>query len=147
MKKMTQDDLPVTKKELKEVLKEYPTKADLKQELSQYATKEDLKNELSKYATKKELKKELKIALENYPTKDELSDRLEKSFAAFRKENDHQFALMREEMHTTISQFTNRILTAIDPLLRELETRQQDRELAAAQMRNFEERLTKLEHS
>ena len=92
-------------------------------------------------------KTELKEVLKDYPTKDELSERLEKSFAAFRVEMHYEMTNMEERLNEKISSFSNRILTAIDPLLRELETRQQDREIAAAQMRNFEERLTKLEYA
>jgi len=44
---------PVTKKELKEELKNLATKADIKN----FVTKKDLKDELKKFATKKELKK------------------------------------------------------------------------------------------
>lgn len=58
-----------------------------------------------------------------------------------------------EHFDTTFSKFTDRILTTVDPLLKELETRQQEREVAAdqhAQMRNklnnHEKRIQKLEN-
>ncbi|MBA3724211.1 MAG: hypothetical protein H0W89_04990 [Candidatus Levybacteria bacterium] len=96
----------------------------------------------------------LKETLKDYPTKDELSTRLDKSFEAFRQENAYQFKLMREEIYEAMATFTNRVLTAIDPLLKNLEFRQQEREIAAAQMKNvtgditdLQKRVTKLEHS
>lgn len=115
------DNSPVTKKELKEILKSYPSKKYLK---------------------------------ENYPTKDDLSERLNDSFEAFRQETNYNFQMMMDRMDEKFSKFTNQILLAIDPLLKELETRQQDREIATAEMRgvkteitNLKKRVTKLEHS
>lgn len=104
-------------------------------------TKEELKKILKEYPTKTDLKKEIKKALQDYPTKDDLSERLTASQNAFRVEIDYKLKMMNEDIRTTMSTFTNRILTAIDPLLRELETRQQDREIAAAQMTDVHNRL------
>ncbi len=140
MKKQTAKT-PLTKENLTDVLKK---------ELSNYATKDDLKKELSNYATKADLKKELS----NYPTKDYLNERLTAFQNAFRTEMRHEYSIMREELMSGMSKFTDLILTAIDPLLKELETRREDRELGTAQMEevktrvnNHEKRITKLEHS
>lgn len=87
-------------------------------------------------------------------TKDELSDRLNASFEAFRQENNHNFQVMMDRFDERFSKFTSLILTAIDPLLKELETRREDREISTAQTRRIEEdvedlkiRVSKLEQS
>ena len=117
MKQKINNTSPVTKAELTEVLQEYPTKKDLKDILS------------------------------NYPTKDELAERLNASFAAFRQENIHNFQMMMERFDETFSKFTNLILATIDPLVKDLEIRREDREIAVAEMKDVKKRLTKLEQS
>lgn len=109
-----------------------------------YATKQDLKT--LETAIKKELK--------NYPTKDDLSDRLTASQNAFRIEIDHKFTVMRRELRDDMSKFTNLILTAIDPLIKDMETRRQESAIAAEQIREIRERLddhddqlSKIKHS
>lgn len=87
-------------------------------------------------------KKELLEILNNHPTKDELSERLDKSFEAFRQENAYQFQMMREELQTTMSTFTNRILTAMDPLMKNLQTREQESAILAAQMKHTQAETT-----
>ncbi|MEK7571331.1 MAG: hypothetical protein AAB553_03575 [Patescibacteria group bacterium] len=137
MQKRTATPTPVTKGELEGVLDNYPTKYDLKEAFSDYPTKLYLKETLSDYPTKLDLKK----ALNDYPTKKDLSDRLTASQNALRAEMKYDFSLMKEDIMAEMSKFTNRVLTAIDPLLKELETRQQDRELATAQVKKIEERM------
>ena len=163
--------IPLSKDDLTDALKQYPTKDDLTDALKQYPTKDDLKNVLKNYPTKddlsKELKKELKKELSNYPTKDDLKNvlknyptkndlgnRLLASQKVFRIEMQHEFSVMEEKIMDKMSKFTSLILTAIDPLLKELETRQQDREISTAQINNIEgqidnheKRISKLEHS
>lgn len=125
-----------------------------KQTVQNALTKEDLTNILKDYPTKNDLKKELKKELSNYPTKDDLNQRLTTFQNAFRIEIRHEFSIMREEMSAYMSKFTDLIYTAIDPLLKELETRREDREIGTAQMEDVrthihdhEKRITKLEHS
>jgi hypothetical protein len=137
MKQKHADDSPVTKKELTEVLKDYPTKKDLAKVLSDYPTKKDLAE-----------------VLNNYPTKKDLDERFSKFHKAFSAEMDHKFLLFEERIEQAFSVFTSRIITLIDPLLKELETRDQDRELTTAQTKSIKEdiadlkkRVTKLEHS
>lgn len=84
--------------------------------------------------TRDDLKEVLKEELSNYPTKNELSQRLNVSFEVFRQENNHNFQMMMDRFDEKFSRFTNLILTAIDPLIKDLETRREDREIAAAQM-------------
>lgn len=125
----------------KQTIKTPLTKDDLKKELSNYPTKQDLKNELS-----------------NYPTKQDLNNELNERFSTFHNalsiEMDYKFKIMREDISRDISKFTNLIFTTFDPLLKELETRRQDREIAAAQMEDtnirindHEKRITNLENS
>ena len=92
-------------------------------------------------------KEELKEILKDYPTKTELSERLNAGFEAFRQENNHNFQMMMDRFDERFSKFTNLILTSIDPLLKDLETRREDREIATAEMREIKQRLAKLEHS
>ena len=53
-------DIMVTKQDLTEALKDYPTKQDLKDALGNHPTKQDLKDALGNYPTKQDLKNELK---------------------------------------------------------------------------------------
>lgn len=92
-------------------------------------------------------KEELKAILKDYPTKTDLSERLNAGFEAFRQENNHNFQMMMDRFDERFSKFTNLILNAIDPLLKDLETRREDREIAAAEMRDIKARLAKLENS
>jgi len=140
MKKQTAQNA-LTKEELTGILKK---------ELSNYATKEDLKKELSNYATKEDLKKELS----NHPTKDDINQRLNASQNAFRVELEYRFQLMRDDIHAEFTEFKDLIFNLTDPLLKEIETRREDREIATAQMEevknhlnNHEKRITELEHS
>lgn len=117
------------------------------------STKEELIDILKEYPTKNDLKKELKKELGNYPTKEDLSQRLTASQDAFRTEMRYEFSIMKEEILAGMSKFTNLILTAIGPVLKEIETRPEDHEIGTAQMEevktsisNHERRITKLEH-
>ncbi|MBI5451972.1 hypothetical protein HY945_00760 [Candidatus Gottesmanbacteria bacterium] len=92
-------------------------------------------------------KEELTEILQDYPTKKDLDERFSKFYNAFNAETDHKLLSMEERLNTKLSAFSNRILTAIDPLLKEIETRREDREIAAAEMREVKIRLTKLEQS
>ena len=99
-------------------------------------------------------KDDLTEVLQEYPTKEDLDQRLTASHNAFRNEIDFKFQSMKEDIKAEFSKFTNLILTTFDPLLQELETRQQDREIATAQteeirslLDNHEKRILKLEHS
>lgn len=118
MKQKTNNQSPVTKEELTEILKDYPTK-----------------NDFGKFEEK-------------------ISKRLNASFEAFRQENNHNFQMMMDRFEERFSKFTNLILTAIDPLLKEIETRREDREIGTAQIKRIEDdvedlkvRVSKLEHS
>lgn len=117
-------------------------------------TKQDLER-LEKNVTR-EINKSIKHSEENLEVRldKKFTDKLNASLEAFRQENAYQFQLMRDDLHRDMSRFTNMILNAIDPLLKEIETRQQDRELAAAEMEevhaditDLKKRVTKLENS
>lgn len=115
MKDQIDDNQPVTKKELKEVLNDYPTKNDLKE------------------------------ILKEYPTKVELGERIDKSFDAFRQETNYNFQVMLEKFDEKFTTFTSTILTAIDPLIKDMEIRQQERELAAAHLKHAQDDITDLQ--
>ncbi|HZE87582.1 MAG TPA: hypothetical protein VE090_05270, partial [Methylomirabilota bacterium] len=65
-------------------------------------------------------------------TKDELSERLNASFEAFRQKNNHNFQMMMDKFDERFIKFSNLILTAIDPLIKDVETRREDGEIATA---------------
>jgi hypothetical protein len=90
---------------------------------------------------------ELTEILKDYPTKTDLDERFVKFQNAFHTKIDHKFIMMMGKFDEKFSKFANLMLTAIDPLIKDLETRREDREIATAQMREVKERLTKLEHS
>ncbi len=138
----TKDDLK--KFATKEDLKEFATKEDLKK----FATKEDLKSfatkeDLKRFATKEELHETEKRLEENLDKK--IGERIAASQEVFRKEIDYRFAVMMEHMDDRFRTFESRIITLIDPILREIETRQEDRLLTTTQLADHENRITKLE--
>lgn len=118
---------------------------------------------------KKKLEKIIDKKLGNYPTKADIKkdfieseERIDKKFtnrqldnqSAFRNEMRHEFKTSKEDILTAMSKFTSMILTAIDPLVKDMEIRQQDREIASDQMLrvrkeldNHGKRIKKLEQS
>ncbi len=87
-----------------------------------YATKKDLKN--LETGLKKEIKSSEKRLEDRFDSK--LAKRLTDSQNAFRIEMRHEFSVMKDDILAGMSKFTNLILTAIDPLIKDLETRKQD---------------------
>lgn len=122
------DNSPVTKKTVREALEDYPTKKDMEDAFKKSA------NQLEQVFDKK------------------IADRLTANQNAFRAEIKYEFSLMREEFDVRFTKFTNLILAAIDPLIQDTKTRQQEREIIAAQISetrdridNHEKRIVKLE--
>jgi hypothetical protein len=81
-----------------------------------------------------------------------ITKRLDDSFEAFRREINHQFEVQNELWERNFISFESRIITIIDPLLQEMKTRQQEREIAASQIKHvtddvtdLQKRVTKLE--
>lgn len=90
---------------------------------------------MKKQTTKTPLTKEgLTDTLKDYPTKNDLSQRLTVSQNAFRTELEFRFQLMRDDMRTEFREFKDLILNITDPLLKEIETRREDRKIGTAQM-------------
>jgi len=145
MKHKATTDIPVTKADIDRL--EKATKTDIGRLQADIDGMDKKFEELEKRMDKKFEEQDKKF--------DEKLDRRFTAFEnAFRAEMDHKFEMFKEEIHEMMSGFTNRILTAIDPLLQELETRQQDRTLTTAQMselrditNDHETRIRKLEHS
>lgn len=130
MKQKTNNKTPVTKEEVTDILKDYPTKKEVD---------EAFKNS----------EKQIRQAFDK-----KLADRLIKNENAFRTEIQHEFSVMNEKWEQRFSKFTNLILTAIDPLIQDMKIRQQEREIAAGQVaeiridvNDHEKRIHKLEHS
>lgn len=122
MKQKINNNAPVTKIELSDILKDYPTKKDLQNALKESEQK--------------------------------FTKRLLESQKAFRRENNHNFQVMMARFDERFSKFTNLILTAIDPLIKDIETRREDREIATAQMKRIEDdvdtlkkQVSQLQHS
>lgn len=97
----------------------------------------------SNLVTKDFFKKELKR---------ELNDTIDRLLQGIRREITFSAELIEEKLERNLTKHTSLILTTVDPLLKELETRQQDRILGAEQLRratekidNHEKRIKKLE--
>ena len=74
---------------------------------------------------------ELKEVLKENPTKDGLTKRLVDSQESFRKELHHQFEIQNENWEKRFNTLFNQINSIVDPLLQEIKTRQQEREIVA----------------
>lgn len=121
--------------DVSDILREYPTKSDLEKALEPYATKKDLQN------LEKKIEKNMDVRLGDTETLFDIKLKLQK---------DEVLQALDEKF----TKFTDRLITTFDPLLKELETRQEDRAIAVQQnseakatIQNHEKRITKLEKS
>jgi hypothetical protein len=116
------------------------------------------KNNSSEPLTKTALKQELGALETRMDNKFITKDYLQKSFLSFaqaiRNEIRFGFEQMWDRLEQRLTKHTSLILTTIDPLLKELETRRQDREIASDQsikvekkLDNHEKRIEKLEYA
>src|SRR5207248_5592567 len=92
---------------------------------------------ISIYATKEDLKK----------VEENLGIRLTRTEQLLLAQMNFKFEEMRDYFSAELSKSNKRVLTIVDPLLKELETRREDREIHIAQMEDIKKRITKLEHS
>ena len=129
MKQKTKNKAPVTKEEITDILKSYPSKRDVD-------------------ATFKKSEEQIEKIFDQ-----RLAERLIKSQESFRKELAYRFEMQDEKWDRRLNKFANLILTSIDPPLKELKTRQQEWEIVTGQIadvkndiKNHEKRITKLEH-
>lgn len=134
--KVTNKDF-ITNESLLKTLEYYPTKKELE------AAKEKLRSEIMQAQVESNNKLDQKFI-----------DRYVRSQAASRAESDYKFSLMREDMHRDMSKFTNMVLNALDPLIQDMQIRQEEREITAHQysevkndVENLKKRVAKLEHS
>lgn len=114
------------------------------------ATKKDidhLETKIDNLETKLETKIEKEIKDSEKRLDKNFTTRLNASIEAFRNEIQYQFQLQDERWERHFTAFESRMYTLVDPLLREMETRQQDRELTTAQIKDLDKRVTKLENS
>jgi hypothetical protein len=146
MKQITDNTTPAIKKELLTILKDYPTKKDL----DNHPTKQDLTKAFENYPTKADLKK----ALKDYPTKQDLDERLTASQEAFRREMDYKFETFKQEIFAKMSELYDKIFTLVDPVVKEIERRHQERTIIEGQITevrditgDHERRIRVLEHS
>lgn len=102
------------------------------------------KNNSSNLVTKDYFKKELKK---------ELDSTIDRLLQAIRREITFAMETVAEKFDQKLTKHTSLILTTVDPLLKELETRRQNREIASEQsirienrLDNHEKRIGKLEH-
>lgn len=130
----------------------------MKQKTTKPLTKKDLENvfdkKLKNYPTKSDVQDILDKKLKNYPTNDDLNDRFSKLIKAFRQEEEFAHQQLKNEILDGVRIIVDRVMTTIDPLLQELETRRMDREIASDQSLRFrdelddhEKRIQKLEQS
>ncbi len=101
--------------------------------------------------TKDFLKKEF-VTKDYFKT--ELNDTIDRLLQGIRQEITFSAEVITEKLEQRLTKHTSLILTTVDPLLKELETRQQDREIASDQsmkvekkLDNHEKRIQKLEHA
>lgn len=94
-------------------------------------------NLLTKDFFKSELKKEFGVFEKQLDKKFVKKDFFERSIdnllQDIRREITFSTEVVMERVETRLTKHTSLILTAIDPLLKELETRREDREIAASQ--------------
>lgn len=85
----------------------------------------------------------------NLVTKDflrkELDITIERLLHGIRQEITFTIETVVDKFEKKLNKHTSLILTTVDPLLKELETRREDREIAAAQFARTEKRIKKLE--
>ncbi len=103
------------------------------------------KNNSSNLVTKDFFRKELR---------QELNITVERLLHGIRQEIDFNTETVVDKFEKKLNNHTSLILTTVDPLLKELETRRQDRELAAnhdrrvqKQIYNHEKRIKKIEQA
>lgn len=103
------------------------------------------KNRFSNLVTKDFFRKELRV---------ELNGTIDRLLYGIRQEITFAMDTVADKFEKKLNKHTSIILTTVDPLLKELETRQQDRELSAEQylgitrkIENHEERIEKIEHT
>lgn len=90
------------------------------------------KNTSSNLVTKDFFRKELRV---------ELNGTIERLLHGIRQEITFTIDTVTDKFEKKLNKHTSLILTTVDPLLKELETRQQDREIAAEHSRRIQKRL------
>ena len=121
--------------------------------ISEPATREDLgKTEKTLRQEMQETEKRLRQEMQEI--RKELRKDIEVSAEMVKFDTRRVIDDSKIELEAKMTQFKDVILTAIDPLLRELEERRQEREIGAdqyykvrQQLENHDPRLTKLEHA
>lgn len=115
------------------------------------------KNNLSDVLTKNVLKQELggleKRMDKKFVTKDFFENSIDKLLQGIRREFTFTIEGTMVKFEEKLTKHTSLILTTVDPLLKELETRRQDREIASdhsirvkQRLDNHKKRIAKLEH-
>lgn len=115
--------------------------------------KKELKREFGVFEERFEKRMEKKFVTKDY-FKTELNDTIDRLLQGIRREITFSAEVVTEKLERRLTKHTNLILTTIYPLLKELETRRQDREIASDQsikvekkLDNHEKRIGKLEHA
>ena len=123
MSESSEMDQPVTRRELREDLANFPTKAELREELANFPTKAELREELANFPTKAELREE-------FATKAELREELGSLKAELREElaskldlqtmtrlllceMDSRETRLRADMAAQFEHFEHRIVTTL----------------------------------
>lgn len=90
---------------------------------------------------KKELGAFEKRVDKRFITKDYLSNTIDRLLQGIRREITFTMETVAEKFDQKLTKHTSLILTTVDPLLKELETRQQDREISAEHSLRIQEQL------
>lgn len=108
---------------------------------------------LTKGVFKQELGELEKRMDKKFVTKTFFENSIDKFLQGIRREFTFAFEGVMEKFEQKLTKHTSLILTTVDPLLKELETRREDRVIAASQhsklknqVYNHEKRIQKIEH-
>lgn len=91
--------------------------------------------------TKKDVENILDAKLKNYPTKHDMDERFSKFASAFRVENEFEHAQLKDDILDGVRKIVSSVMSAIDPLLQELEIRREHREIESDQMLKVRDEL------
>lgn len=110
-------------------------------------------SQITKSSLRKELLASEKRLEKKFATRDYLDRRFDNFAKAFRDELRFYMNSLLEDIQKELSKFKNQVFPLTEPLAKELETRQQDRAIAANQMsevrhelQELDQRVTKFEH-
>ena len=139
MKQKVKNTNSITQQQLLNILKNLPTKNDMNERFNQ----QDLK--IEERFRKQDLRFDERFNQQETKLETKLGTILEDKINKLEKllllRVDLRLAETEEKLLTNITKFKDLILTTVDPLLQELETRREDREIQTAWMQDIRNHL------